>query len=46
MRVGAVAVVGVLISGWGLDAAIGSSAIQAARRVPEEQTVLKVEGMT
>ena len=46
MRVGAVAVVGVLISGWSLNAAIGSSAIQAARRMPDEQTVLKVEGMT
>ena len=46
MRLGAAAVVGVLISGWGLDAAASSSAIQAAQRVPEEQTVLKVEGMT
>ena len=46
MRLGAVVLVGVLISGWALDAAARSAAIQAARRVSEEQTVLKVEGMT
>ncbi len=46
MRVAAVAVVGVLIIGWGLNTAASSSAIQAARQAPADQTVLKVEGMT
>lgn len=46
MRVAAVAIVGALSVGWGLNLAAGSSAIQAARQAPAEQTVLKVEGMT
>ena len=46
MRVAAVAIVGVLSVGWGLNAAASSSAVQAARQVLAEQTVLKVEGMT
>lgn len=46
MRMAAVAIVGVLSAGRGLDAGATGSAIQAAQPVVSEHAVLKVEGMT
>ena len=46
MRMAAIAIVGVLSAGGGLDAGASGSAIQAAQAVATVHTVLKVEGMT